>query len=419
MRVLVTVGVWGLIGGSERYAAAIADALEARGHDVSVLCAEDRAETYPGLPERGGRPPLAVPALGARRPSRAEQNALRDSLRELAPDVVLAASNHPTAALNALCDAAPVARFVQDHVLVCPGSNKTLADGSPCNEPLGLACLRRYWLDAGCLGFHSDRHRGRFLEPLGELRQKQAEIAAHARAAKLLVASRYMESELVRAGFDASSIERVGYFTRAASGPVPMRSTHVLPAATRAYLDREDAPLVFTPARLVHPDKGVDYLITALEKLRVHARCVVAGDGPAADWLREKARLELPDGAIHFAGWLDAAQTEALYGASAVVAFPSVWNEPFGLVGLEAMAHSRPVVAFDVGGVRDWLLDGRTGAIVPRRDTDAFARALDRLLSDPPRARMLGIAGRDRVTSEFSEEVHVQRIEDILGRAAS
>ena len=63
---------------------------------------------------------------------------------------------------------------------------------------------------------------------------------------------------------------------------------------------------------------------------------------------------------------------ERLLARAEVVVCPSVWNEPFGLVGLEAMAHAKPVVAFSVGGIPEWLADGETGFLAPRKDTLAM-----------------------------------------------
>ena len=59
-----------------------------------------------------------------------------------------------------------------------------------------------------------------------------------------------------------------------------------------------------------------------------------------------------------FHGWVDETQRAALFGGSGVLALPSTWPEPFGLVGLEAAAHGMPAIAFDVGGVREWLVPG-------------------------------------------------------------
>jgi glycosyltransferase involved in cell wall biosynthesis len=111
------------------------------------------------------------------------------------------------------------------------------------------------------------------------------------------------------------------------------------------------------------------------------------------------------------------------HAAATVVAMPSLWPEPFGRVGLEAMAHGRAVVAFDVGGIREWLIDGETGFLVPPRDVDAMADRLTRLLDDPGLAASLGARGRARVEREFSAAEHVRRLlrlyEDAAGARTS
>jgi len=165
----------------------------------------------------------------------------------------------------------------------------------------------------------------------------------------------------------------------------------------------------------VHPDKGVDHLLTALGELKTPARCVIAGEGPASAWLKEKTREEGLAERVHFTGWLDRATLEELREQVTLVAVPSVWDEPFGLVGLEAMAHSLPVVAFDVGGISEWLRAGETGLLVPRRDAHAFANAMDSLLSDPDRARAMGAEGASSLNERHSKTVHLSRLEEALG----
>ena len=61
---------------------------------------------------------------------------------------------------------------------------------------------------------------------------------------------------------------------------------------------------------------------------------------------------------------------------SNVLVFPSVWAETLGIVGLEALAHGVPVVASDVGGVREWLDDEKTGFLVPPKSPQAIASAI-------------------------------------------
>jgi D-inositol-3-phosphate glycosyltransferase len=95
-----------------------------------------------------------------------------------------------------------------------------------------------------------------------------------------------------------------------------------------------------------------------------------------------------------------------------------VWPEPFGLVGIEALALGRPVVASTTGGISDWLTD-EVGIGVRAGDPDELAGALHALLSDPDRRRELGAAGRRLVAERFSPERHVQRLLEAYDGARS
>src|SRR5204862_4878741 len=88
-------------------------------------------------------------------------------------------------------------------------------------------------------------------------------------------------------------------------------------------------------------------------------------------------------------------------GRAAVVACPSR-REGFGVACLEAMAHGRPVVASAVGGLKDLVVDGETGLLVPPRDPGALRAALERLLGDGEFRRTLGTAARERARERFS-----------------
>jgi len=91
---------------------------------------------------------------------------------------------------------------------------------------------------------------------------------------------------------------------------------------------------------------------------------------------------------------------------------PSLWPEPFGLVGIEAGASGRPVVASSTGGVGDWLRDGVNGVLVEPGDARALARALNELLADPGRRRELGTAARETVAARFTPERHVAALRE-------
>jgi glycosyltransferase involved in cell wall biosynthesis len=148
--------------------------------------------------------------------------------------------------------------------------------------------------------------------------------------------------------------------------------------------EEADPPEILYAGRL-SPEKGVSELVQAAQGLNL----VVAGDGPL--------RPQVP-GAL---GFVPHAELERLYARAAVVACPS-HREGFGVACLEAMAHGRPVVATPVGGLRDLVVDGETGLVVPRRDPQALREALERLLADGDLRRRLGAAGRERAREHFS-----------------
>jgi glycosyltransferase involved in cell wall biosynthesis len=146
-------------------------------------------------------------------------------------------------------------------------------------------------------------------------------------------------------------------------------------------------PEVLYAGRL-SPEKGVEELVEATRGLNL----VVAGDGPL--------RSRVPQAR----GFVPHEELQQLYARAAVVACPSR-REGFGVACLEAMAHGRPVVATGVGGLRDLVVDGESGLVVPTRDPVALRAALDRLLGDPGLRRRLGSGGRERAQEHFSWDV--------------
>ena len=148
--------------------------------------------------------------------------------------------------------------------------------------------------------------------------------------------------------------------------------------------EEADPPEVLYAGRL-SAEKGVLELAEAAAGLAL----VIAGDGP----LRERV-----PGAR---GFVPHDELQQLYARAAVVVCPSR-REGFGVACLEAMAHGRPVVATRVGGLRDLVVDGETGLVVPPRDVGALRAALERLLADRGLRHRLGAAGRERARRHFS-----------------
>ena len=413
MRILVALDNWGLIGGSERYAGDVVVALAARGHDLALLCGARRT---PALVLPRGADLIVDANYSDADASPRELHALAQSVRTARPDVIFVLSCFQARTFRALEGLAPIVRFVQDHTLFCPSLNKILADGSNCDRPLGSVCLERYFTRDGCSCFRQSGRVKPWIEGVGEFKKKFFEFQAGLGTRRTLVASQYMKSELVAAGDADSHVAVIPYFTHSNSAAVPPAK---LSKETERFLAASSAPLILTPARLALPDKGLDLLLAALARVAEPLRAVIAGDGPARAWLEAKASAEGQGTRVHFTGWQSAGQIETLYARSRAVVFPSTWKEPFGLVGIEAMAHAKPVVAFDVGGVSEWLEHERTGFMLARGDVSAMSSAIEALCRDPSLAARLGGAGRERAQRDFTEAVHVSRLEQELVAAAN
>ena len=145
-----------------------------------------------------------------------------------------------------------------------------------------------------------------------------------------------------------------------------------------------DPPRILYAGRLSR-EKGVLELVEAARGLPL----VVVGDGPL--------RARVPNAR----GFVPREELERMYAAAAVVACPSR-REGFGVTCLEAMAWGKPVVASAVGGLRDLIVDGETGLLVPSRDQSALRAALERLLRDRNLRLRLGAAARERAREHFS-----------------
>jgi glycosyltransferase involved in cell wall biosynthesis len=167
------------------------------------------------------------------------------------------------------------------------------------------------------------------------------------------------------------------------------REVRVIPSGVElpAHVGEEAEPPEVLFAGRLSPEKGVLELLEAADGMNL----VVAGDGPL--------RARVPGAR----GFVPHDELQRLYARAAVVACPSR-REGFGVACLEAMAHSRPVVATSVGGLLDLVVDGETGIVVPPRDPAALRSALERLLADPDLRARLGTAGRDRARTHFSWE---------------
>lgn len=151
----------------------------------------------------------------------------------------------------------------------------------------------------------------------------------------------------------------------------------------------------------------------------MRARCpdavlLIAGDGPARGDCESLVRSLGLESVVRFLGHRQ--DVPDLLASMDVVAVPSVGEKSFGYSALEAIAAGRPVVAFVSEGLRQIVLDGTTGFLVPKGDVDRLATSLADVLTDGALAKRLGEGGRLHAQA-FSIERHVRRLERLYAQA--
>lgn len=171
---------------------------------------------------------------------------------------------------------------------------------------------------------------------------------------------------------------------------------------------RDGSVVVGTIGRLA-PQKGIDLLLEAAALVcarRPDVRFRIAGEGPSAHGLRVRARDLGIDDRVRFDGLVDGPW--GVLRELDVFVLPSRWEGmPFTL--LEAMSGGLPVVSFDVGGVRDLIVDERHGAVVEPGDVNGFAEAIVGYVDDPDERLRVGAGARERVLQRFTFDRMVDR----------
>lgn len=149
------------------------------------------------------------------------------------------------------------------------------------------------------------------------------------------------------------------------------------------------------------PQKGVKYLIQAANK--IDGEVFIIGDGPQKNKLEKLAKqLKLTN--VHFLGYFskdDAIEFKSFYYIADVVVVPSTWEEPLGLVVLEAMACQTPVVATNKGGMKKLINDGVNGYLVRAKSSKDIADKVNKILANPDKAKKMGVAARKMVKERF------------------
>jgi glycosyltransferase involved in cell wall biosynthesis len=171
--------------------------------------------------------------------------------------------------------------------------------------------------------------------------------------------------------------------------------------------------VIVTQVSWIIPEKGISDLLETARLVTQRDRnvqFVVVGDGAYREQYLQDARAMGIEDRVTWTGMLRDPFNEGVFAAADVVCQFSRWEEVFGWMIAEAMAHGKPVVATRVGGIPELITDGVTGHLVNRGDTEAMSERLLTLLGDRELRARMGQAGRETVSEKFDLKKNVAQL---------
>jgi glycosyltransferase involved in cell wall biosynthesis len=383
-------------GGSDRIFFETGRLLEGAGHQVIPFCAADERndptpwERY--FPEAADFERPGATDLGRYHYSRPARHALERLLSDHPVDIAhlhITYGKLTASILEPLRSAGiPIVQTQHEYKLICPVYT-LVSNGEICEACRG----GRFWnaLPRRC-------NRGSLARTALSVSESylSRRLGNIAKIDRFIAVSDFQRSKLIEHGLPADRIDVVHNF---------------VDVGARAPGEGDGGYLLYVGR--IERLKGVFTLIEAVRGLELPLRIV--GSGEAEQELRE--RLQEPGfERVELLGFREGAELEQLLADSLATVVPSEWYEPFGLTVVEAMAHARPVIASDIGGITELVEHGRDGLLFPAGDAAALRARVEALADDPEGAQRMGRAGRIKVERDFGPERYLHEVEAIYRR---
>ena len=373
MKILMASQHCDIVGGIERFL-----------YDTSAILKKAGHEIYGLFEFEGTGPHKEIFTRRWSRGSAVSDAAILAEIAEMAPDVVVVHKTTDAAFLGELNRRFKTVAMVHDHDYYCIRRHKYFPLGRiNCSLPFGLLqCSICSGLLSKVSGHLAPVNPFSRLSLLREVRNCR----------RALVISDFMLDNLIMNRFRPDRIRKI-------HPPVQISAAHHTP-------NERNGPLKILFAGQLIRGKGADFLIRAAPYIKSDFLMWIAGFGNDKERLRKMVVDLKLDSRVDFIGRVSEIGT--LYEWANVTVVPSRWQEPFGLVGIESMSHARPVVAFDVGGISEWLRHGINGYLVRLGDIHALAETLDSLANSEDAMRRMGVSGYDMVRTQYSDEAFLK-----------
>jgi glycosyltransferase involved in cell wall biosynthesis len=318
-------------------------------------------------------------------------------IREHRPSIVHVHHINNVGAIQACVELCPSILTTHGYQYICAASDFAFdATGEICERRCAnLSCYLVTWFRK-CMS-RNPRHA------VGVLRRVRWGLRNAHRFASFVAPSAYAAERYISAGFPRERFHVLPYFCPILPRAVPRKEPEV--------------PTILFIGRL-YPAKGYRVFVHALAMLR-EVRGVMVGNvnTPSGSEIKRLAvKLDVAD-RLELMNWVAREQIPNLFERATILVVPSLFPETLGVVGLEALSMGVPVVASDVGGIREWLIPGKTGLLVPANDARALASAVQSLLNCAELRREMGKNGLDLIRSKFLPSEHVRRLIQIYYEA--
>lgn len=387
-------------GGSDRYFLNVARALSERGHEVRTLATRTANDIDEHLRAKVDLVRLELDsglAIGQAKQfffNATARQTIRDLVADFKPDVahlhIYYGQITPSILQPLKAAAVPIIQTLHEYKIVCP-AQYMIRNGNPCD-----ACKsRKYWhaLVGRC-------NRGSIVRSAISTMETVASEALGARrhVDRFLAVSHFQRDRLVHMGLDEKKVSVLHNFSKSAETASDVRGDYFL------FVGR------------IAEGKGLETLLRAYavylagkdgSGIPLH----IVGTGPDYDRINALIGTLGIEDRVKWRGYLEGAALATEYRGCFALINPSELNETFGLTSLEAMGHGRAIIFSDSGALPEVARDGIDGYLVPAGDVPALSSRMSSLTHVD--AVRLGTNGYLRANTEFSENVHVDRLVSI------
>jgi glycosyltransferase involved in cell wall biosynthesis len=355
-----------------------------------------------------------------------------EALRDWRPEVIYTHKVSDPELERKIIGVAPSVFFAHDYNGTCISGDKTFKRPTvqPCDRRFGKRCLLHYY-----------PHRCGGLNPLTMLKLYSVQVRRQENLHlydAIVTHSDHMLSELIKHGLSPQSAYNFPYYVQNSEAHDDLFSeawqsdSSIKSLAPASAVDDSPSPdshgkrpwnLLFSGR--MERLKGGDFFIDSLSSVAAcleRPMCITfAGEGRERNaWEQRAARLHNRKLDFKFVGWVNRQQMGPMLEACDLLVVPSLWPEPFGLVGPEAGHFGVPVAAFAVGGIPDWLLDGVNGYLAPGDPptSEGLAEAIINCLHSPAKHQRLR-RGAVEVAKQFNINNHLTALLGVFKRVAA